>query len=247
MIHVRQAPDHIEHPSAYEAAIKQRIKANAAKTRRAKWYAANPDAERLSDWLHQSGEFKDRYACGNSWSNAKGACCENYDIKCSHIGPKAHPLVRGIFEGDFGKVLLNMQKALVEWGGLSEKQTDLVRRALARAEERLAKAQQRREEKLAADREGSQHIGVVGERREFSIRCERVFEFEGQYGVTFINICRDADNNVIVYKGSNGFERGWSYVVKASVKAHDERDGVAQTLIARPKILSESAPEEAGA
>ena len=244
MIHVKQAPDHIEHPAAYERAIAVRIKANAAKSRRAKWVAANPDANRLVDWLYQSGEFRDRYACGNPWSNDKGACCENYDIKCSHIGPKTHPLVRGIFEGDFGKVLLNMRDALVEWGGLSEKQTDLVRRALARAEDRLAKAQQRREEKLAADREGSQHVGVVGERRDFSLRCERVFEFDGQYGVSYINLCRDADNNVIVYKGSNGFERGYSYVIKATVKAHDERDGVAQTLIARPKILSETAPEE---
>ena len=244
MIHVKQAPDHIEHPAAYERAIAVRIKANAAKSRRAKWVAANPDANRLVDWLYQSGEFRDRYACGNPWSNAKGACCENYAIKCSHIGPKAHPLVRGIFEGDFGKVLLNMRDALVEWGGLSEKQTDLVRRALARAEDRLAKAQQRREEKLAADREGSQHVGVVGERRDFSLRCERVSEFDGQYGVSYINLCRDADNNVIVYKGSNGLERGYSYVIKATVKAHDERDGVAQTLIARPKILSETAPEE---
>lgn len=244
MIHVRQAPDHVEHPSAYENAIQQRIKANAAKTRRAKWFAAHPDAERLNAWLNQCGEFENRYSCGNVWST--GGCCDNSD-RCLSIGEKEHPLVRGMFAGDFGKVLLNMRDAMMEWGGLSEKQTDLVRRALARAEERIAKAQQRREEKLAADREGSQHVGAVGERRDFSLRCERVFEFEGQYGVTYINLCRDADNNVIVYKGSNGLEAGYSYVIKATVKAHDERDGIAQTLIARPKILSAKAPEEEGA
>jgi hypothetical protein len=64
-----------------------------------------------------------------------------------------------------------------------------------------------------------------------------VFSFEGQYGFTYINICKDAAGNVIVYKGSNNFEEGETLTVKATVKAHDERDGIAQTLIARPKII----------
>lgn len=230
-------PDYVEHPAAYEAAVERNIKANAAKTRRKNWFAAHTDAERLSDWLHQSGEFKDRYHCGNTWSNERGMCCENYDTKCSHIGPKAHPLVAGMFAGDFGKVLLEMQEALGEWGGLTDKQTDLVRRALARAEERFAKAQQRREERIAADRATSQHVGTVGARVEMTLQCEKVFEFDSMYGMTYINICRDADNNVVVYKGSNRFEEGETIRVKATIKAHDERDGVAQTLIARPKIL----------
>lgn len=230
-------PDYVEHPAAYEAAIERNIKANAAKTRRKNWFAAHADAERLSDWLHQSGEFKDRYYCGNTWDNNIGMCCENYDKKCSHIGPKAHPLVAGMFAGDFGKVLLEMQEALVEWGGLTDKQTDLVRRALARAEERFAKAQQRRDERIAAERATSKHVGTVGARIEFTLTVDKVFTFDGFHGTTFINICKDVDGNVIVYKGSNGFEEGETVRVKATVKAHGERDGVAQTIIARPKVL----------
>ena len=72
---------------------------------------------------------------------------------------------------------------------------------------------------------------------ELTLTCEKVFEFEGQFGVTFINICRDPSGNVVVYKGSNGFERGETLRVKATIKAHDERDGVAQTLISRPKTI----------
>lgn len=238
VIHINhQIGDHVEHPSAYEAAIKARIKANASKTRRTKWLATHPDAERLRDWLHQSGEFQDRYACGNTWSNDRGACCANYDFKCSYTGPKAHPLVAGMFAGDFGQLLLKMRDALVEWGALTDKQTDLVRRSLARAEERLAKSQQRREERLANDRATSHHIGTVGERMELTLTCEKVFEFDSQFGMTFINICRDPSGNVVVYKGSNGFERGETLRVKATIKAHDERDGVAQTLISRPKTI----------
>lgn len=228
---------HVENPGAYERAIEARIKANASKTRREKWFAQHADAERLNSWLHHYGEFDSRYSCGNAWNNSIGACCENYDTKCSNIGPKEHPLVRNMYVGDFGKVLLQMREALIEWGSLTDKQTDLVRRSLARAEERLAKAQQRREERVAADREGSKHVGVVGERREFTLTVNKVFSFDSIYGTTFINICKDADGNVIVYKGSNGFEEGETVRVKATVKAHEERDGIAQTLIARPKEI----------
>ena len=197
----------IENPGAYEKAIENRIKANANKTRRKTWFATHADAERLSDWLYHRGEFQD------------------------------HPLTRGMFNGDFGDVLLKMRDAFDEWGGLTDKQTDLVRRALARAEERLVKAQQRREERITAEREGSRHVGAIGERREFTLTVNKVFSFESIYGMTYINICKDVDGNVIVYKGTNSFEEGETVRVKATVKAHEERDGVAQTLIARPKVM----------
>ena len=219
-IRVRNAhmDDRIEHPSAYEATIRNRIKQNASKTRRIKWFEQHADARRLYDWLNTCGEFK-----------------TIYDDEGNFVSE--HPLRNGIFGGDFGKVLLEMRDALDEWGGLTDKQTDLVRRALARAEERLARAAQRREERLAVDRETSQHVGTVGERREFDLTVNKVFSFEGHFGMTYINICRDADQNVIVYKGSNRMEEGESVRVKATVKAHDDREGVKQTLIARPKFM----------
>ena len=208
----------IEHPAAYEAAIRRKIKENASKTRRKNWLETVPDAQRLMDWLMGTGEFQDQY--------------DEYGSLL-----KSNPLRIGIYSGDFGQTLLAMSDAIEKWGGLTDKQTDLVRRALARAEERLAKANQRREERLAADRATSQHVGTVGERRDFTLTVNRVFSFEGQYGFTYINICKDAAGNVIVYKGSNNFEEGETLTVKATVKAHDERDGIAQTLIARPKII----------
>jgi hypothetical protein len=220
MIHVRHTHNDIEHPDAYDKAVRNYIKANASKTRRQYWLDTVPDAQRLMDYLTGSGDFKDEY-------NQYGELV------------KSNPLRNGIFAGDFGKTMLAMRNALEEWGGLTDKQTDLVRRALTRAEDRLVKANQRREERIAADRAISKHVGTVGERREFALTVNKVFSFESQYGRTFINICKDADGNVIVYKGSNGFEEGDALTLKATVKAHDEREGVKQTLIARPKILSE--------
>jgi hypothetical protein len=226
----------IEHPAAYEAAIRARIKANAAKTRRKNWFAAYPDAQRLWDWLHGYGEFESRFSCGLVGSDYENHRCAEMD-RCCGKGVAEHPTRIGMFAGNFGGTLLEMREAIMEWGGLTDKQTDLVRRALARAEERVVNANKRREERVAADRATSQHVGTVGERREFALTVGKVFSFEGIYGTTYINICKDADGNVIVYKGSNGYEEGETLTVKATVKAHDEREGVAQTLIARPKVM----------
>jgi hypothetical protein len=238
MIHVRHTHNDIEHPDAYDKAVRNYIKANAATTRQKNWFAAHPDAQRLRDWLYGDGEFESRFSCGLASSDWRDHRCAEMDRCCSK-GAIAHPACRGIFAGDYGSFLLKLREALEEWGGLTDKQTEALRKALARAEERIAKAAQRREEKLEADRAGSTHVGAVGERREFSVLCERSFSFEGVYGVSHINICRDEAANVIVYKGSHGLEKGWRYVIKATVKAHDEREGVKQTIIARPKILSE--------
>lgn len=238
---VRFSPgNEIEHPDAYRRAIQDRIKANARKTRNREWFATHADAQRLSDWLNETGEFDSRYTCGRTWeahdhSNRDVELC--HDRRCLDRGNQQHPLCRGMFGGDFGALLGKMQESLREWGGLTEKQTELVRKALARAEERLAKAAERRAERLASDRATSGHVGTVGARIELTLRCEKVFSFDSIYGTTFINICRDEAGNVIVYKGSNGFDEGETLRVKATIKEHGDRNGVAQTIISRPKII----------
>ena len=60
----------------------------------------------------------------------------------------------------------------------------------------------------------------------------------GNYGMTFINLCRDDDGNAVVYKGSNDLKyHGDKVTVKATIKAHDTREGVKQTIISRPAII----------
>ena len=47
----------------------------------------------------------------------------------------------------------------------------------------------------------------------------------------------DADGNVVVYKGSTTVgEKGETVTLKATIKDHGEREGVNQTIIARPKV-----------
>lgn len=77
-------------------------------------------------------------------------------------------------------------------------------------------------------------VGTVGERQSFTVTVKNWVELVGQYGYSYINICRDADNNVIIYKGSQCWSKGATISCMAKVKAHDVRDGVKQTIIQRP-------------
>lgn len=99
------------------------------------------------------------------------------------------------------------------------------------------------EAKKAAERAVSQHVGAVGERRDWVLTVQHVHSysidsFRGYGSETrHISICRDADGNVVIYKGSYALgAKGEVVMLKASVKEHGERDGVKQTVIQRPKI-----------
>ena len=64
-----------------------------------------------------------------------------------------------------------------------------------------------------------------------------------QPSTTWVFVTEDSDGNVVVYKGSGhlynadgqGATKGDKVAVKATIKEHGERDGVKQTIIARPK------------
>lgn len=125
---------------------------------------------------------------------------------------------------------------------------DIARRGYAHASlspaqiavlERAADRAAARAERAAQDA-ASVHIGQVGERRDFILSVGKVLRFDSPGFpriTTFINLCRDQDGNAVVYKGSNGWYVGEKILVKATVKEHGERNGVKQTVIARPKVI----------
>jgi hypothetical protein len=230
-------PDHVENEQAYVDAANARINANRIKGARKRWLAAHEDAQDLSDWLFGVGNYAHTLQMDPLCSvNPDDGYPEHrfeldgkdYRCKCERI---THPLAF-YTRGEF---LDKMRDALDEWGGLTDNQTAAVRKCLQRAQEKLHENAIRRSAQLEADR-NSKHVGILSTRREFVLTCDKVFSFDGQYGTSYINICRDQDGNIIVYKGSNGWTKGETLTVVATVKAHDERDGVAQTIIARPTI-----------
>jgi hypothetical protein len=224
---------YIENEARYEAAIRRRIQANRAKTGRAKWLAAHEDAQTLHDWLFNEGEFIGVEQLGPRCCRYADGTYEHEDNKYGVCGCKivSHPLsfyARGSF-------LDNIRKAIDEWGGLTDGQHAAVAKSFAAAKDKLAGREVARAEANAADAK-TNHVGTVGERRDFDLTAERTHRFESQFGTVYITIFRDADNNIVVYKGNVAFGRGEKVRGKATVKAHDLRDGVPQTIVARPKF-----------
>jgi hypothetical protein len=92
------------------------------------------------------------------------------------------------------------------------------------------------EAEKAAKIAASHYTGVIGERTAFTLTAEYVHSFTGFYGITFITIFRDAENNTIVYKGSHIACKGDKVSLTATIKEHAVYNDVKQTIIARPKV-----------
>lgn len=208
-------PDHIENPGQYIAAAHARIAANRIKGARAKWLAESATAQRCIDFLCEDGEF---------------AATEIRD-EAGYITKRIlHPIV----QASVGEFYGSLYESLRDWGRLTPGQEAACLRLIDRALERRAQ----RDALIEAKRQTAQHIGTVGERRDFDLVIKFTTEFETQFGYTFVHVCEDAAGNVVVYKGSNQLgQKGDAIKVKATIKAHDYRDGIAQTIINRPKKI----------
>lgn len=124
-----------------------------------------------------------------------------------------------------------METALNDYGSLTEKQRDAVVKIIDKRAAQLA-------ERKAADG-NCVHVGVVGERQSFDLTVQHVVEFDGFYGTTYVNICRDENNNIVIYKGTNCWgNKGTLINCMAKIKEHGERDGIKQTTIQRPTKVS---------
>lgn len=210
-------PDHVENHRAYIAGAEARIRNNKFRSTLKRWLAM-PGAQRLEDLFFDQGEFE-RQEVGEA----------------DEFGERRrvyHPLKLALYSHDF---LRKMYDTRCEWGGLTEKQHAAALSALARLEERVNERTQKAADARAKDLAQSAHVGAVGERRVFSLTIRNALSFETAFGLLHVTICEDETGNVIVYKGSKRLgERGAAISIKATVKAHDVREGVAQTLIARP-------------
>ena len=132
------------------------------------------------------------------------------------------------FEDSNGAGFLSAVKRGVDQFG---KPTDNMRNAMVKMIDK--RAAQKAE---WATRDGKcEFVGTVGERQAFTLTVKHVVELDGgNWGTSYINICRDADDNVVIYKGSNEWGKGNAVECMAKVKDHGVREGVRQTIIQRP-------------
>jgi hypothetical protein len=104
------------------------------------------------------------------------------------------------------------------------------------------------EERAKANAE-VEYYGAVGDKFELTLTFDKSFGFEGAYGYQYILLFRDEENHVFVWKTTNGnlgknfnwaeYEVGQKYLIKGTVKSHDEYRGVKQTVITRCKVLDD--------
>jgi hypothetical protein len=76
----------------------------------------------------------------------------------------------------------------------------------------------------------SDYVGIVNERQRFELTVQHVYQ-----GTKYVNICRDNNNNIVIYKGTQCWgKKGTLIDCLARVKEHSECDGIKQTIIQRP-------------
>jgi hypothetical protein len=81
---------------------------------------------------------------------------------------------------------------------------------------------------------GSVFVGVVGERSVFALTVEKVLEFSGAYGTTFLHILSDDAGNRFVWRSSGTcLKTGQRCFLKGTVKEHVEYKGTKQTVLSR--------------
>lgn len=198
--------DHVEHEAAYVSAAKAIIKGRAADKKLREFKENNADGEDLIKFI-ASKAFT--WATDYDWDRAYN--------EIRNLTPRNF----------FDKIHLSV----LEWGAPTQGQADAVRRIMAQESEKKAK--------WAARDAQSQHVGTLGERIEIEAVVTFQTSFEGAFGMTTITGFRSGDN-VLIHKGTNPLHRetkkGDRVILKATIKAHGERDGVKQTIVSRPKV-----------
>ncbi len=110
------------------------------------------------------------------------------------------------------------------------------------------------EERAKANAEVT-YFGNVGDKFEHEMTFEKMFGFETMYGYQYILLFRDEENHVFKWSSSRGtyqcwcktngrdgfleYEIGKKYILKGTIKAHEEYRNVKQTVITRCKVLKD--------
>ena len=103
--------------------------------------------------------------------------------------------------------------------------------------ERKARFEAREAENALASAQ-SNYVGEIGQR--ITIECskaELITSWETQYGYTYLYKFTDTNGNVFVWFASRTIESKDGMSIKGTVKDHNERDGVKQTILSRVAVI----------
>lgn len=140
--------------------------------------------------------------------------------------------IAGYVEGFMG----SMAEAYDKYGKLSPKQCEAILKGI---DARAARRAEWADKKAAIDAK-REHVGTVGEKITLTLKVVHIVELDTAFGVNFIFICEDENQNTVIYKGKSSAMpgKGETVTVVATIKEHGVRDGVKQTIIQRPKLVT---------
>jgi hypothetical protein len=134
-------------------------------------------------------------------------------------------------------IIKDLVRKLQQYGDLSDKQWTFLTKLVEEAPLRAAREEQRKAVDAA-----SQHVGTIGDRRDFILTVAFVTGFNTAFGFMNVIGMRDEQGNLYIYKGSamiynaerKDAAKGDTLTFKATIKEHGEREGVKQTILSRP-------------
>lgn len=125
---------------------------------------------------------------------------------------------------------VSMEKAIREYGKLSQKQEETCRRIMNEEAVKMAEIRSRDA--------GSEFVGSIKERRMFTVQITGFKVMVNPYDESpdgYFHAMKDANGNVLVYRGSVKLgEKGDEITFKATVKSHYDGKGVKTTYLNRP-------------
>lgn len=141
---------------------------------------------------------------------------------------EAHPELAAAWDSTNGFIADVMSK-LNRYGSLSDAQISAVKRAMVRdAEWEVKRAAQHAEDAT------SEWISQPGERITLTAQVVATKDIESQFGIKqFILFRIGSDIAVTFYSGMDSYEKGETVTMKATVKGHETRDGIKQTMLTR--------------
>lgn len=97
----------------------------------------------------------------------------------------------------------------------------------------------KRDAEKAATQDKLIYVGTIGKREVFKLKLEKMFSFDGHFGLKVLHKFSDANGNQLIWWTGDWFgEAGQEFEVKATVKAHEEYNGAKQTVLSRVKDMN---------
>jgi hypothetical protein len=144
--------------------------------------------------------------------------------------------MKWIQEQDSKSDYINNLKVLVKSEFIAHREIGILCSLMACYYKAMNKEQQQKAEKAEVKNE---YTGKVGERKDFELIFKKAFGYWSEYGYINIYLFADAEGHEIKWTSQKAIEQeeGEALTIKGTIKAHEEYNGIKQTVLTRCKVM----------